>query len=246
MNRFLPFLTMLIALAACQPKAHDAAPAGCRPDIYPDYAGVTVPSGIAPLDFTVKGAEAVDVMVTAPDGKSLRSSGTATRFSAKKWANLLAQSVGDSLTVSVAGLFDGQWRAFEPFGIFVSPDPIDYGLTYRLLEPGYEVYSHMGIYERELGSFRQKALLENTQFDGCVNCHSFNRNDPSAFSLHIRGQHGATLLQRNGELTAFNTKTDSTLGFCVYPYWHPSGNYIAYSTNSTRQGFHAGQTHRSL
>ena len=178
MNRFLPFLTMLIALAACQPKAHDAAPAGCRPDIYPDYAGVTVPSGIAPLDFTVKEAEAVDVKVTAPDGRSLRSSGTATRFSAKKWANLLAQSVGASLTVSVAGLFDGQWRAFEPFGIFVSPDPIDFGLTYRLLEPGYEVYSHMGIYERELGSFRQKALLENTQFDGCVNCHSFNRNDP--------------------------------------------------------------------
>ena len=37
---------------------------------------------------------------------------------------------------------------------------------------------------------------------------------------------------------AYNTKADSTLGFCVYPYWHPSGRYIAYSTNNTRQGFH--------
>ena len=57
-------------------------------------------------------------------------------------------------------------------------------------------------------------------------------------SLHIRGKHGATLLQFDGKLAAYNTKTDSTLGFCVYPYWHPSGNYIAFSTNSTRQGFH--------
>ena len=248
MNRFLDKLEMtivlvaLLVLEACQPKAHDAVSAGCRPEIYPDYAGVTVPAGIAPLDFTVKGAEAVDVRLAAPDGKAMRSGGrSGTRFSARRWADLLERSVGDSLTVTVSALFDGKWRSFEPFGIFVSPDPIDHGITYRLLEPGYEVYSHMGIYERELGSFRQRALLENTQFDGCVNCHSTNRNDPSAFSLHIRGQHGATLLQRDGELTAYNTKTDSTLGFCVYPYWHPSGNYIAYSTNSTRQGFHVQQ-----
>jgi hypothetical protein len=248
MNRFLDKLEMtivlvaLLVLEACQPKAHDAVSAGCRPDIYPDYAGVTIPTGIAPLDFTLKGAEAVDVRLAAPDGKAMRSGGrSGTRFSARRWADLLERSVGDSLTVTVSALFDGKWRSFEPFGIFVSPDTIDHGLTYRLLEPGYEVYSHMGIYERELGSFRQRALLENTQFDGCVNCHSTNRNNPSAFSLHIRGQHGATLLQRDGELTAYNTKTDSTLGFCVYPYWHTSGNYIAYSTNKTRQGFHVQQ-----
>jgi Tol biopolymer transport system component len=41
-------------------------------------------------------------------------------------------------------------------------------------------------------------------------------------------------------MKAFNTKTEETLGFCVYPYWHPSGRYIAYSTNNTRQGFHVG------
>ena len=96
----------------------------------------------------------------------------------------------------------------------------------------------MGIFERELGSFRQRALLENSQFIGCVNCHAYNRGDPSKLSLHIRGDHGATLLQVDGVLQAYNTKTDSTLGFCVYPYWHPSGDYIAFSTNSTRQSFH--------
>ena len=228
-----------LALAACAPRERNAVPDSRLPDIYPDYVGVTVPVGIAPLDFSLRGAEAVSVQLTAPDGTVLRSAGKeATRFPLKRWARLVARSAGDSLTVSVAGLFDGQWRRFAPFGIFVSPDAIDYGLAYRMLEPGYEIYSLMGIYQRELGSFRQRAILENTQFDGCVNCHSFNRGDPAAMSLHIRGAHGATLLIRDGALEAYNTKTDSTLGFCVYPYWHPSGRYIAYSTNNTRQSFH--------
>ena len=43
--------------------------------------------------------------------------------------------------------------------IHVSEDDIDYGVAYRLLEPGYEVYSKMGIYERELSSFRERAIL---------------------------------------------------------------------------------------
>jgi dipeptidyl aminopeptidase/acylaminoacyl peptidase len=64
-------------------------------------------------------------------------------------------------------------------------------------------------------------------------------------SLHIRGPHGATLLRHDDSpLTAYNTKTDQTLGFCVYPYWHPSGRYIAYSTNSTSQLFHSADSNR--
>jgi hypothetical protein len=230
---------LALAFAACTPGVRNAAPAGCLPPIYPDYTGVTIPVGIAPLDFALPDAEKLEVLIEAPDGTPLVSRGKSfTRFSVRKWKNLLDRSVGDSLRVYVTARMDGTWKAYDSFGIFVSPDPIDYGLNYRLIAPGYEVYSHMGIYERELGSFRQRGLLENTQFDGCVNCHAYNRGDPSAFSLHIRGDHGATLLQVNGEMAAYNTKTDSTLGFCVYPYWHPTGKYIAYSTNNTRQGFH--------
>ncbi len=240
MKRTLSLLiTATLVLAACSPKARNASQVAARPDIYPDYIGVTIPTGISPLDFTVKGTDALDVVLKSPDGKTLRSGGKAsTKFPIKKWARLLQKSIGDSVMVSVSARKNGKWESYEPFGMYVSPDPIDYGLDYRLLEPGYEIYSHMGIYERELSTFKQRAIIENTQFDGCVNCHSFNHNDPSAMSLHIRGKHGATLLQFDGKLAAYNTKTDSTLGFCVYPYWHPSGNYIAFSTNSTRQGFH--------
>ena len=239
MRRISLFLVAALLLAACSPKARNAQDAADCPDIYPDYVGVTVPATIAPLDFTLRGAQALDVQVTAADGTTLRSRGRrATRFPEKAWRKLLQRSVGDSLVVSVSALSDGQWTRYAPFGIRVSPDPIDYGLTYRLLEPGYEIYSKMGIYERTLASFRQRALFENTQFDGCVNCHAYNHTDPTALSLHIRGAHGATLLLKDGAITAYETRTDSTLGFCVYPYWHPSGKYIAYSTNNTRQGFH--------
>jgi hypothetical protein len=242
MKRIFCLVTVLLTLAACGPRVRNASDAGVLPDIWPDYVGVTVPATIAPLDFTLPGADALDVLLTAADGTTLRSSGrTATCFSEKGWKALLQSSVGDSLTVTVCGLFDGAWRRFEPFRIHVSGDAIDYGLTYRLIEPGYQIYSHMGIYERELGSFKQRALLENTRFAGCVNCHVSFRGDPADFTVHIRGAHGATLLQKDGNLAAYDTKTDSTLGTCVYPYWHPSGNYIAYSTNNTRQGFHAQQ-----
>lgn len=237
MKRTLLLLALL--LAACSPQVHDAASSEALPAIYPDYVGVTVPASIAPLDFQLEGAEALDVRLTAPDGTQLRSYGKPyTFFPEKKWTKLLEKSMGDSLQVSVSGLQGGKWTTYRSFGIFVSPDAIDYGLTYRMLEPGYEVYSHMGIYERDLSSFRQRALLENTQFDGCVNCHASMRGKPEDFTLHIRGSHGATLLSLDGELNAYETRTDSTLGFCVYPYWHPSGRYIAYSTNNTRQGFH--------
>ncbi len=229
-----------LAIIACSPREHNALQVQELPAIAPDYVGVTIPAGIAPLDFSLPGADALDVQLQAPDGTVLRSSGReATRFHEKRWARLLVKSVGGSLKVTVSGRFHGQWKRFQPFGIYVSKDAIDYGLTYRLIEPGYEVFSHMGIYERELSSFRERPLLENTQFDGCVNCHASRQGKPEDFTLHIRGSHGATLLSLDGQLDAYNTKTDSTLGFCVYPYWHPSGRYIAYSTNTTRQGFHA-------
>ena len=238
----------LLLLTACTETVSDARQEAGQPRIYPDYIGVTIPVNIAPLDFNMADETAllVDAVITDRHGNSLHSQGDETvDFDIDEWHALLGQNQGDSLSVVVSAKYEDGWRTYKPFSIYVSPDSIDYGLCYRLIEPGYEVWSKMGIYERDLSSFEERPLIENTQFEGCVNCHSFNRGNPADMSLHIRGKHGATLLRRDyGPVTAYNTRTDKTLGLCVYPYWHPSGRYIAYSTNKTNQLFHSASPNR--
>ena len=200
--------------------------------IWPDYMDVTVPVGIAPLNFCYTSPDGPVPVTTFSYGDiSISIKGREVVWKDREWKKLLEAAEGEDITVKSTVLP-------EPWTIHVSADEIDYGINYRLIAPGYEVYSKMGIYERSLSDYKEKALIENTQFDGCVNCHSYNRGNPEDYSLHIRGAHGATLLNIKGTMDAYNTKTDNTLGFCVYPYWHPSGEYIAYSTNNTRQGFH--------
>lgn len=236
---YAAFVALL--MASCTESVHDAKVITQQPAIYPDYVGVTIPANIAPLNFTMAEGDAlcIDAVIATTDGKTLHTSGKeSTDFKENEWRQMLGNAVGDSLRITVSAKYDDGWKTYQPFTIFVSPDSIDYGITYRLIEPGYEVWSKMGIYERNLSTFDQRPLLENTQFQGCVNCHSTSRANPADMTLHIRGAHGATLLQLDGDLQAYNTATSQTLGLCVYPYWHPGGRYLAYSTNTTQQVFH--------
>lgn len=233
MKRHIAILASLAFCLSCSQKPFEkgAFPENAGP-IYPDYTDVTIPDNIAPLNFCYTEPGLKDAVTTfSCDGRSVTIKGVSVEWNISRWHKFLEQASGKDIEVT-STVLDGSWK------IHVSSDKIAYGLNYRLIEPGYEVYSKMGIYERSLSDFNERPLLENTGFSGCVNCHAYNRGEPDAMSLHIRGDHGATLLLNDGRMEAYNTKTDSTLGFCVYPYWHPSGDYIAYSTNNTRQGFH--------
>ena len=214
------------------------------PEIFPDYTEVTIPATIAPLNFSVETRHAVSHL-RAEGGKSglleIRSKGFIS-FPEKKWKQLLAENTGDKIIFTLSVKSEGQWKQYAPFSMYISPHPIDYGLVYRLIAPGYEVYSKMGIYQRNLSDFKQRAVLENTMVEGsCMNCHSFNRTQPQNMSLHIRGAHGATVIQNGETLKIVDTKTDKTISACVYPYWHPSGKFIAYSVNKTQQVFHSAK-----
>lgn len=248
---FSTFATLAIGLAmcatACTEKVKDAKSEACLPNIYPDYVGVEIPVNIAPLNFGMSDDRysMVDAVVSDAEGRELHGQGAeSTYFDIDLWHEFLANNTGKEIQVKVSAKDNDGWHSFEPFAIYVSQDSIDYGLAYRLIEPGYEVWSKMGIYERDLSTFDERPLIVNTEFDGCVNCHSFNRANPRDLSLHIRGAHGATILRMKGQMTAYNTATSQTLGLCVYPYWHPSGKYIAYSTNTTRQVFHIRHENR--
>lgn len=210
------------------------------PEIYPDYAGVTIPATIAPLQFKLQaGAKACAVFksegyefpVYAPDGDF--------SISEKEWTKLLASAKGKEVEVTVLTEEKDAWKAWLPFRIHVSADAIDPYIAYRLIDPGYQLWGEMGIYQRELASFRQDPILENRQTDGnCMNCHSFCMQDPEKLLLHIRAKHGCTVLINGDKMEALDTKTDKTLSALVYPSWHPSGKYIAFSVNNTTQDVH--------
>ena len=249
MKKIIYTLFALLLISSCTMEpVRDARLETAQPKIYPDYVDVTIPVNIAPLNFCMVDEKAllIDAVVADNQGNSLHSQGEESLdFDIEKWHQILDNNRGKKLTVTVSAKYEDGWHTYCPFYISVSNDSIDYGICYRLIEPGYEVWSKMGIYERDLTSFDERALIENTQFEGCVNCHSFNRGNSADMSIHVRGSHGATLLRNNGgDFTVYNTKTDETLGFCVYPYWHPSGRYIAYSTNATSQLFHVSDPNR--
>ena len=248
MNKYPNIYLLAVALlvASCSHAVKEASVVNDYPPIYPDYVGVTIPCNIAPMNFSLpEGTKRVDVTVEGGRQGALHLNEKEVIFPMEAWQELLAENIGDSLHFTVSAKTDQGWTTYRPFAMAVTGDSIPYGVAYRKIAPGYEVYSHMGIYERSLSDYDERPLLENTQVPGmCMNCHALNRTNPAQFSLHIRGKHGATLMQRNGRRELLNTKTDSTLSACVYPYWHPSGNYIAYSVNNTRQSFHTVREER--
>ena len=240
-------ICLAAALTACQEKVKEATNTGTVPPIFPDYVEVTIPAGIAPLNFDCKEeTERMDVTVRGSLGGEMHVQGDYAAFDTDEWHTLTEANKGGKLTFSVCTKKDGKWYRYKDFDMKVSDHALDaYGLTYRRIAPGYEVYSSMGLYERELSTFKERALIENTQVPGmCVNCHMSNRTNPEQYVFHIRGQHGATLVKHNGGIELLAARNDSIKGSMVYPYWHPSGKYCAFSTNQTRQGFHTVKDER--
>ena len=239
--KFVFVLLLLSGFCACTDRPSDPKQVAEKPDIYPDYIDVTVPVGIAPLNFNMKGdCERMDVTVKGQKGGEINANGNYADFDTDEWHELLEQNKGQDLTVTVCVKNDGQWTQYQDFNIHVSPYDLDeWGLTYRRIAPGYEVFSHMGIYQRDLSSFDEYEVLDNSRVPGqCLNCHASNSTDPEQFVFHVRGQHGATMIQQHGQREWLQAKNDLLGGSMVYPYWHPSGKYCAFSTNQTRQGFH--------
>lgn len=234
-------------LAACQEEVKNAKGVDGLPPIFPDYTEVTVPVGIAPLNFCSAGeSECLDVVLKGDNGGEMHVQGAYADFDADEWHRLLEANKGGRLVCTVCIKTKDGWTRYRDFAIYVSDYPLeDYGLTYRKIAPGYEVYSKMGLYERELATFDERAIIENTQVPGmCVNCHTPNRTNPDQYVFHVRGGHGATLVHREGTTELLQALNDSLKGSMVYPYWHPSGRYCAFSTNQTRQGFHVVKDER--
>ena len=236
--------------AACVSKPSHVTKSDLLPKIYPDYIGVTIPVDIAPLDFSMDDDdyETIDVEVKGSKGGIIHVNGNFADFDIDEWHQMLKQNQGGKLCFTVCAEKDGQWTQFKDFVIEVSTAPLEeWGITYRRIPPSYEMYSGMGLYQRDLSNFDETALLVNTQTPNqCLNCHTANRTNPDQYVFHIRGDHGATAVSKNGTIDLLKAKNDSLGGSMVYPYWHPGGRYCAFSTNKTSQMFHTNMKNKRI
>ncbi|MBQ8153446.1 MAG: PD40 domain-containing protein [Prevotella sp.] len=238
----------LLGLVGCRQEPTDAVLVKQQPAIYPDYIGVTIPAGIAPLNFNVivEGIDRVDARVTGSKGGELHANGEFADFDIDEWHALTEQNKGGELTITVCVRKGGKWLQYQDFKIYVSPYALDdWGVTYRRIAPGYEVGGDIGMYQRNIHTFDEYAMLRESALPSrCMNCHTANRTDPKQLTLQIRGEGGGTLVQIDGKQRWYDTKTDSTKAAGSYAYWHPSGNYCAYATNAVHQSFFVGRGQR--
>ena len=122
-------------------------------------------------------------------------------FPEKKWHRLLEAEKGNVLSFKIDN---------AEFKLQVSADPIDPYVTYRIIDPSFEVWHRVEIRERDVTSFRERILSDwrHTE-NSCMNCHIHGSGRGNLSFFHLRGPKGGTILNRNGVLRKLTLKNDS-------------------------------------
>ena len=239
----LIFIAAIFFIGCKEAVYENIVSTGREPVIEPDYSGVTIPKNIAPMNFSIlEDGEsfAINVVSSSGSGFTLESSDGIVQFPLKAWKKLLAQIEGERIKIEVISEDkDKKHQKYDPVYMNVADESMDPYLCYRLLYPAYESWVGMKIVQRSTEDFRESSLFENQLLnDNCVNCHSFMQNQPDRFLLHVRGSLGGTYFFNGEKIIRTALRTDHMPANAVYPSWHPSGQYVAFSSNKTVQSFH--------
>jgi hypothetical protein len=238
-------ILLTVALVSCNPKIENFEEVNRLPSIFPEYTGIVLPPNIAPLNFKINEAGneyEARIYVEKKKQITVRSKTSSIKIDIDQWQQLLKNGKGSKLFIEVfVKERNGNWQKFQTITNEIANTNIDSHLAYRLINTGYVLWNNLGIYQRNLENFDEKPILENKSFGyGCINCHSFCKNNPDNMMVHIRAVHGGTIISQNGKLTKIDTKNRYTLNAGVYPCWHPDGKHIAFSVNNINQHFCSG------
>ena len=214
--------------------------------LFPDYRDIVIPPNIAPLNVQVKNpGSAYTASITGKKGQIIVNANEEGKLQidTTEWRQLLSDNKGGELRVAIYAEQEAGWVKFPEYAITVAQEEIDPYLSYRLIEPSYELYRQLGIYQRNLTNFTEKPIYENNRtYDAdnnhCVNCHNYQNYSTEHMLFHVRANHGGTIFIDNGKARKMNMKCDSVLSNCVYPSWHPKKNWVVFSSNLTGQAFH--------
>lgn len=243
---------LLFILSACGKKVYTVPTQYTEVDsvatIYPDYTDITIPANIAPLNFQLVEPKAKGLVVElkGEKGEALVCGGgkdLKVDIDSTEWRSLLMANRGADIQVNVYAQMAAGWVKYQKHTLSVAEEEIDSFLSYRLIEPGYELYRQLGLYQRNLTNFEQHVIYENNRVysDGdnhCINCHNYQNHSTRQMLFHVRAEHGGTIIIRDGKAKKVQIKGDSILTAGVYPSWHPTLPLIAFSTNKTGQAFH--------
>lgn len=243
-------LFVIFIASGCKPKAElpsQYVEVDAVAQIYPDYMDIVIPPNIAPLNFIVRDSSSTAYVAQLQgDGEVLLVAATedgVMKMDSVGWRNLLNASKGGRIEVNIYANRPDGWVHFKPYKIDVAEEPIDTFLSYRLIEPGYELYRQLGIYQRNLTNFTEVPIYENNReyLDGenhCINCHNFRMGSTESMLFHVRANHGGTIIVQDGKARKIQLKDSTIITSGVYPSWHPTENLVAFSTNKTGQAFH--------
>lgn len=231
MKRYIYILLLAFVVMACGESQIHYSQCPHQPPMYPSYTDITIPYNIAPLNFMIDSVERIEVLLKGESDWIFESRGTTMRFNERKWREMLLAERGNTLGVYVTTLCDNEkigWRSSE---WTISEDAIDSYLSYRLIEPAYEVWNELQIIERNVENFDERLLGDNISTDRtCMNCHTSNRAPQPATFMHVRGKQGGTIYAANGQVRKINTSTESTSGSAVYGEIERSGRYGIFTT----------------
>lgn len=232
--RLVTALVFAVLFANCTGNYRQANDVKRIAKIFPEYYDVTLPKNIAPLNFIIREpGSKFRVEIAGENGNPIIISQRSPKIKIQleKWHRLLEANAGKQLNIDILSFNDDKWNRYDRISHRISEFPIDPVLVYRLVHATYLKWDKMGIYQRDLTGFGEMPIIENSSTDnGCMNCHTFSKNNPAKMAMHFRIVNPGTVILNNGKLTKANTKTDETMSAGIYPAWHPDGKHIAFST----------------
>lgn len=244
-NYLIPVCTAAIAIIALHfilnkgtVTIEDYARVSRMPTIKPDYTGTVIPANIAPLNFAIL-EPGTKYLVKIYSGESesidIPSRTGKIKIPLRRWKQLLNNNRSEQLCFDVyVKNKDGRWSRYETITNTIAKEDIDSYLVYRFMKPLFNWWKNIGVYQRNLENYENKAVLHGQLFSyGCLNCHTFLNNTPDYMTLSIRSPDygSATLFVADGKVQKIGTKW-------TYTSWHPSGRLAVYSMNKVRMFFH--------
>lgn len=239
MFKHLLYSLAAFILCACNGAPGNYTATNTAAPMFPDYTDITLPYNIAPLNFMLRGGYSEIYAKAKCDADEIEASGsTELIWDEGDWHDFLQRNKGKNAQLNVYGKKDGKWFLFKSATWTIANEPIDSYISYRLIEPGYEVWNHIQICERNIESFDERVLIDNRDVDNsCMNCHTYGKKSGNLSFFHLRGKNGGTIINNDGKLKKLLLK-DELNDPCIYGDFHPSGRFIVYTTNTIIPALH--------